>query len=371
MSAQPGHLVLADGTSFEGRLIGASGDTVGEVVFMTGMTGYQEVLTDPSYCDQIVSMTAPHIGNTGINAEDQESERPSLAGFVVHALSPTTSNWRSEGALDTYLKRHGVVGIANVDTRALTRHVRTEGAQMGAIGSKSRAELHDMAQAAPSLLGRDLAAKVSTPESFVWTHGTGQWSSEAERAAPTYHVVALDFGIKHNILRCLVDEGCKVTVLPANASSEQVLSHNPDGVLLSNGPGDPEPIAYASRTVSALLGKLPIFGICLGHQILARALGASTYKLKFGHHGLNQPVQDLGTHRVEITSQNHGFCVDDTSLPKGCQPTHIQLNDMTNEGIEHPESGAFSVQYHPEAGAGPHDARYLFKRFIERIEQWR
>ncbi len=364
-------LVLADGTAFEGRSMGAEGHAIGEVVFMTGMTGYQEVLTDPSYCDQIVTMTAPHIGNTGVNIADQESKRPRLAGFIVHELSTLPSNWRSENDLDAYLKRSNIVGLTGIDTRALTRHIRETGAQMGAMGTESRATLHDRAKAAPSMLGRDLAGKVSTETPFVWTEGSGVWAHAQPRPTLDYHVVALDFGIKHNILRCLVDVGCKVTVLPANTTSDDVLSHNPDGVFLSNGPGDPEPVEYATQTVRALLGKQPIFGICLGHQILARALGASTYKLKFGHHGLNQPVKDLKTGHVEVTSQNHGFCVDTKSLPSRCEATHIQLNDMTNEGIEDQESGAFSVQYHPEAGAGPHDARYLFSRFIERIQRWR
>lgn len=370
MTQRAARLVLADGAAFEGTAMGADGHTVGEVVFMTGMTGYQEVLTDPSYCDQIVSMTAPHIGNTGVNSSDQESEKPCLAGFVVHDLCEASSNWRSQDELDAYLKRFQLVGLTGVDTRALTRHLRDTGAQIGAIGSEDRATLHDRAKAAPSMTGRDLASKVSTKQPFVWTEGTGPW---ATGATPTveHHVVALDFGIKHNILRCLVDVGCKVTVLPADASAHDVLKHQPDGVFLSNGPGDPEPVDYASRTVRDLLGKTPIFGICLGHQILARALGASTYKLKFGHHGINQPVKDLKTGRIEITSQNHGFCVDTASLPAGCQPTHVQLNDHTNEGIEHAESGAFSVQYHPEASAGPHDARYLFERFVERIRKWR
>jgi carbamoyl-phosphate synthase small subunit len=361
------HLVLADGTRFEGHAIGAPGTTVGEAVFTTGMTGYQEVLTDPSYCDQIVTMTAPHMGNTGCNPEDQETERPAVAGFVVHELSPLPSNWRATESLDEYLKRHNIVGIAGVDTRSLTRHIRDQGAQMAALGTEDPATLHDRAKAAPSMHGQDLTGQVTTPHPYEWHQGSGLWSHSPTNEASRWHVVALDYGIKHNILRCLVDSGCRVTVLPSTATAEQVLSYDPDGVFLSNGPGDPAAVTHGVETVRSLLGQRPVFGICMGHQLLCLALGGSSFKLKFGHRGLNQPVKDLATGRVEITTQNHGFAVDVDSLSGKCEMTHVHLNDGTCEGIVHPETGAFSVQYHPEASAGPHDARYLFDRFTQQM----
>jgi carbamoyl-phosphate synthase small subunit len=358
------HLVLADGTAFAGYAIGAEGVTTGEAVFTTGMTGYQEVLTDPSYCGQIVVMTAPEMGNTGVNTEDDESQRPSVAGFVVHQLSSRASNWRSEASLDDYLKRHGIVGIAGIDTRALTRHLRDVGAQLGAIGREDVATLRDRACAAPSMVGLDLTQQVSTKTTYAWQDPNGaQWQLSQGRRAEL-HVVAVDFGIKRNILRSLVETGCKVTVVPGSTDAEAVLAHRPDGVFLSNGPGDPAAVTSGIELVRKLLGRKPVFGICLGHQILAHALGGRTYKLKFGHRGLNQPVQDLATGRVEVTTQNHGFCVDLDSLAGKCELTHLHLNDGTCEGIRHTESGAFSVQYHPEASAGPHDAHYLFERFI-------
>ena len=360
-------LVLADGARFEGEAIGAEGTTVGEAVFTTGMTGYQEVLTDPSYCGQIVTMTAPEMGNTGVNAEDEETERPFVAGFVVHELSPVASNWRSTESLDAYLRRHGVVAICGVDTRTLTRHIRDAGAQMAAIGTEDPATLHDRANAAPAMTGRDLTREVSTPKRYEWTESAGAWELGAPQD-PSRHVVAIDFGVKLNILRCLRASGCRVTVVPATTSADEVLALDPDGIFLSNGPGDPAAVGHGVTTVRGLLGKKPMFGICLGHQILSLALGGSTYKLKFGHRGLNQPVKDLETGRIEITTQNHGFVVDVPSLAGKCEMTHVHLNDGTCEGIEHPESGAFSVQYHPEASAGPHDARYLFDRFIQRID---
>jgi carbamoyl-phosphate synthase small subunit len=358
------HLVLADGTVFPGRSIGAPGHSIGEAVFTTGMTGYQEVLTDPSYCGQIVTMTAPQMGNTGTNSEDLEHDRPRVAGFVVHELSSISSNWRSTETLDAYLKRHRIVGIARVDTRALTRHLRDHGAQMAAIGTGSADELLRLARSAPPMSGRDLTLEVTTPRSYEWTEGTGLWKLGGAATA-RHHVVAVDFGIKQNILRCLVDAGCKVTVVSATTTAAQILALDPDGVFLSNGPGDPAAVSHGIETVGALLGTRPLFGICLGHQILCLALGGRTYKLKFGHRGLNQPVKDLSTGRIEVTTQNHGFCVDVPSLAGKCELTHLHLNDGTCEGIRHTASGAFSVQYHPEASAGPHDARYLFARFTD------
>ena len=358
------HLVLADGTVFPGVSIGAAGSTTGEAVFTTGMTGYQEVLTDPSYCGQLVTMTAPQMGNTGVNSEDTEAEKPHVAGFVVHELSPMASNWRANATLDQYLKQHGIVGIAGVDTRALTRHLRDFGAQLGAIGDEDVATLVDRARAAPSMVGLDLTRQVSTKTTYTWDATNGPWQLQPTPQTGL-HVVAVDFGIKQNILRCLAESGLKVTVVPGSSRAEDVLKHRPDGVFLSNGPGDPAAVTSGITLVRDLLGKKPIFGICLGHQILSLALGGSTYKLKFGHRGLNQPVQDLATGRVEVTTQNHGFCVDVDSLKNKCELTHLHLNDGTCEGIRHIESGAFSVQYHPEASAGPHDARYLFERFVK------
>ncbi len=370
-STASAHLVLADGTAFPGHAIGASGHTVGEAVFTTGMTGYQEVLTDPSYCGQIVTMTAPQMGNTGVNPDDVEAGKPNVAGFVVHELSRLSSNWRSRASLDDYLKQNGIVGIAGIDTRALTRHLRDHGAQMAAIGTEDTATLRERAKSAPPMTGLDLTANVTTKQTYEWSQGAGNWRlpGVAEAREPRFHVVAIDFGVKQNILRCLVDAGCRVTVVPSTTSAQEVLAHKPDGVFLSNGPGDPAAVAHGVRTVRELVGKRPLFGICLGHQILCLALGGSTYKLKFGHRGLNQPVKDLATGRIEITSQNHGFCVDVDSLEGKCELTHLHLNDGTCEGIRHTESGAFSVQYHPEASAGPHDARYLFKRFTDQMKQ--
>jgi len=340
------------------------------VVFTTGMTGYQEVLTDPSYCGQIVTMTAPQMGNTGVNAEDEETRRPFVAGFVVHELSSITSNWRATESLDAYLVRHGITAIAGIDTRSLTRHIRDAGAQMGVIGTGDPSTLHDRAKAAPPMTGRDLTGEVSCAERYEWAEGTGAWALGAPREVGP-HVVALDYGVKLSILRCLVDAGCRVTVVPATTSAEQVLELSPDGVFLSNGPGDPAAVSHAIDTVRSLVGVRPLFGICLGHQILSLALGGTSSKLKFGHRGLNQPVKDLATGRVEVTTQNHGFVVDVASLRGRCEMTHVHLNDDTCEGMLHRESGAFSVQYHPEASAGPHDARYLFGRFVDAMSTWR
>jgi carbamoyl-phosphate synthase small subunit len=364
--SQPAKLVLADGRVFEGVSIGAPVTTTGEVVFTTGMTGYQEVLTDPSYAGQLVTMTAPQMGNTGTNPEDVETDKPRVAGFVVHELSSIVSNWRATETLDAYLKRHGIAGIAGVDTRALTRHIRDHGAQMAAIGVEDAKTLHDRALAAPSMAGLNLADRVTCSERYTWNKGSGVWAN----GSPTHdrHVVAIDFGIKQNILRSLVDAGCRVTVVPSATSAADILGLSPDGVFLSNGPGDPAAVTHALPTIRELIQKKPVFGICLGHQLLSLALGGSTYKLKFGHRGLNQPVKDLITGRVEVTSQNHGFCVDVDSLKGKATMSHVHLNDGTCEGIEHAETGAFSVQYHPEASAGPHDAKYLFTRFMERMD---
>ncbi len=365
------YLALADGTIFEGRSFGADGETTGEVVFTTGMTGYQEILTDPSYTGQLVTMTAPHIGNTGVNSEDPESvnEKPQVSGFIVRDPSPVVSNYRSQESLGDYLRRQGIVAIGGIDTRSLTRHLRDHGSQNGCIGTGNPADLVDKAKAAPSMEGLDLVQRVTPGQAYDFTESMAGWSPEVNGRplvvphGDPLHVVALDFGAKRNILRCLVQAGCRVTAVPASASAEEILAKNPDGVFLSNGPGDPAAVGYAVDTIKALLGKKPIFGICLGHQLLARALGANTYKLKFGHRGLNQPVQDLSTERVEITSQNHGFVVDVDSIGNVARTTHLHLNDGTSEGLEAPDAKAFSVQYHPEAAAGPHDAFYLFERF--------
>lgn len=367
---QPAKLVLADGRVFEGEAIGTGKFTVGEVVFTTGMTGYQEVLSDPSYAGQIVVMTAPQMGNTGVNDEDDETVKPWVAGFVVHELSSVVSNWRAQRSLDDYLKGHGIAGIAGVDTRALTRHIRDRGAQIGVIGTEDVATLLDRARSAPSMDGQNLADGVSTKKVYEWTQGSGRWGSLPQRDKK-HHIVAIDYGVKQNILRSLVDVGAKVTVVPSTTSAEDVLALNPDGVFLSNGPGDPAAVTHALPTIRKLIEKKPTFGICLGHQLLALAVGATTYKLKFGHRGLNQPVKDLNTGKIEITTQNHGFAVDVPSTKGKAVTSHIHLNDGTCQGIEHPETGAFSVQYHPEASAGPHDSNYLFNRFIERIERAR
>lgn len=369
MSGREGYLALADGTVLPGRLFGAGASAVGEVVFTTGMTGYQEVLTDPSYAGQLVTMTAPQIGNTGINDEDPESidSKPQVAGFVVRELSPIVSNWRATESLDAYLARHGITAIADVDTRKLTRILRDRGAQNGAIGAESPDTLVDRARSAPSMEGLDLVARVTPKTRYVFSESRRDWAvpfgANGEKPREPLHVVAIDYGAKRNIFRCLVDVGCRVTVVPATAPASEILALNPDGVFLSNGPGDPAAVTYAVSTIRELLGKQPIFGICLGHQLLALSLGARTYKLKFGHRGLNQPVKDLKTGRVEITTQNHGFVVDVDSIRGEARSTHLHLNDGTSEGLEVPEIKAFSVQYHPEAAAGPHDSLYLFQRF--------
>ena len=379
MNTRTAYLALADGTVFPGKAFGANTSAVGEVVFTTGMTGYQEVLTDPSYTGQIVTMTAPQIGNTGINNQDPESvdDKPQVAGFVIREESPIVSNYRSQETLDAYLARNGIIGISEIDTRKLTRHLRDNGSQNGAIGTEAPDTLVDRARSAPNMEGLDLVARVSPKFAYEFKESRAEWGVTAldprdGGKAPSgrnFHVVAFDYGAKRNILRCLVDSGFKVTVVPANTTAEAALALDPDGIFLSNGPGDPAALPYAVDSVRGLLGKKPIFGICLGHQLLARALGASTYKLKFGHRGLNQPVKDLTTQRVEITTQNHGFVVDVESLKGVARSTHLHLNDCSSEGLEATDTQAFSVQYHPEAAAGPHDALYLFDRFRRMMDR--
>ena len=365
-------LALADGTLYEGVSFGYEGECGGEVVFNTGMTGYQEILTDPSYKGQIVTMTYPEIGNTGINPEDVESNRPWVEGFIVRESWGPPSNWRHVESLDAYLRRYHICGIAGIDTRALTRRLRDGGSQMGVISAVDLEpeRLVGKARGLPPIVGRDLVKEVTTDHVHHWD--TGDWDLEKgylpasdyrARFGLVPRIVAVDFGIKQNILRMLVANGFDVTVVPADTPAEAILSRKPDGVFLSNGPGDPEGVPYAIEAVRMILGKLPIFGICLGHQIMALALGGRTFKLKFGHHGCNQPVKDLATGRVEITSQNHNFSVDPDSLGEKARITHVNLNDNTVEGLSVPSMRCFSVQYHPEASPGPHDSRYLFARF--------
>ncbi len=363
----PAVLVLRDGRAFPGEALGAIGETWGEVIFNTAMSGYQEILTDPSYRGQIVAMTYPLIGNYGINDEDVESRRPWVNGFIVKEAAAIPSSWRGRMSLDEYLRRHEIVGLQGIDTRALTRHLRDHGAQDGLISSADLdlERLRARARALPGLVGRDLVSEVTAPD--VWTWNEGPWrpgDGYTPLPPPRFHVVAYDAGIKLNILRQLGAVGCRVTVVPASTPAGAVLERRPDGVFLSNGPGDPEAVPYLVEAVRQLLGRLPMFGICLGHQIMGLAAGGRTYKLPFGHHGANHPVKDLATGKVEITSQNHGFAVDPASLEAaGWVPSHVNLNDGTCEGLRHRELPAFSVQYHPEASPGPHDASYLFERF--------
>ncbi|MBT9506518.1 glutamine-hydrolyzing carbamoyl-phosphate synthase small subunit [Rhodoferax sp.] len=383
----PAILALADGTVFVGNSIGAAGSTVGEVVFNTAMTGYQEILTDPSYCQQIVTLTYPHIGNYGVNAQDVEASRVHAAGLVIKDLPLVASNFRSSMTLSQYLIQQKTVAIANLDTRQLTRHLRTKGAQNGCILGLAAGETVTqtaidkalaLAKAAPSMAGTDLAKVVSARVAFDWTQTEWQLSHPqlqgkpgyGEQLKPKFHVLAYDFGVKFNILRMLAERGCKITVVPAQTSAADVLKHKPDGIFLSNGPGDPQPCDYAIAAVSELIETgIPTFGICLGHQIMALASGAKTFKMKFGHHGANHPVKDLDSGRVSITSQNHGFAVDEKTLPANLRATHISLFDGTLQGLARTDKPAFCFQGHPEASPGPHDIAYLFERFVALMEK--
>jgi carbamoyl-phosphate synthase small subunit len=372
-------LALADGTVYIGNSIGAPGSTVGEVVFNTSMTGYQEILTDPSYCQQIVTLTYPHIGNYGVNPEDVESHKVHAAGLIIKDLPLVASNFRSTQTLSQYLVSEGTVAIANIDTRQLTRQLRTQGAQNGcilaladgeAVSKEAIEKAVAAAKAAPNMAGLDLAKVVSSTASYAWTEA--EWvlgQGYCQQTAPKFHVVAYDFGVKKNILRMLAERGCKVTVVPAQTSAADVLKHQPDGIFLSNGPGDPEPCDYAIAAAKTLIDSgTPTFGICLGHQIMALASGAKTFKMKFGHHGANHPVKDMDSGQVSITSQNHGFAVDEKTLPANLRPTHVSLFDGTLQGLERTDQPAFCFQGHPEASPGPHDIGYLFDRFIASMQ---
>jgi carbamoyl-phosphate synthase small subunit len=382
-------LALADGHYFEGLSFGAAGEAAGEVVFNTSMTGYQEILTDPSYEGQLVAMTYPQIGNVGVNLEDVESKRPYTRGFIVKDYTARPSNWRATKPLHEYMEQHGIVGIQGIDTRSLVRHLRDHGSQEGIIATAyvDPADAIAKAKGSPGLVGRDLVKNVTCRAPYDWDEGDWELGegykkrpaaknprrgkNAASFQSPGFAVVAYDFGIKYNILRNLAESGCQVRVVPAHTSAADVLAMNPDGIFLSNGPGDPDAVPYARENVQKLIGKKPIFGICLGHQIMGLALGGKTYKLKFGHHGGNQPVMDVTTRKVEITAQNHGFAVDADSLKGAVAITHLNLNDNTVEGLAHRELPILSVQYHPESSPGPHDAHYLFNRFIDLMAKFR
>lgn len=373
-SAQPALLVLADGTTYTGWSFGAPGTVIGEVVFNTGMTGYQEVLTDPSYCGQIVTFTYPELGNTGVNPDDEESAFPHVRGAIARNICHRPSNWRSTQSLPDYLKQHNIPGIYGIDTRALTRKIRTVGAMNGAISTEilDPGELRNLVEQAPSMSGLNLVKEVTTQEAYEWLEPTETaWEfseSVGGNQQPRYTVVALDFGVKRNILRRLASYGCRVIVVPSHTSPEDILKYNPDGIFLSNGPGDPSAVTEGINTTKALVkADKPVFGICMGHQILGLSLGAETFKLKFGHRGLNQPA-GLAQQQVEITSQNHGFAIDPDTIAEDVQITHLNLNDRTVAGLKHKTLPLFSVQYHPEASPGPHDADYLFERFVQAMQ---
>ena len=370
-------LALEDGTVFEGTAFGAPVDKAGEVVFNTSLTGYQEIFTDPSYAGQIVVLTNPQIGNYGTNDADNEAGKPYIEGLIVREYSPVASNWRSDADTSDFLARHGIPGVTGIDTRTLVRKLRMGGVMRGAISSITldREELIERARSIPRMAGRDLASLVSTAKSYQWRGGVSPVSESeivSAEVAPRFKVVAYDFGIKRNILRRLAHVGCELTVVPAGTSAEDVMSLKPDGVFLSNGPGDPEPLEYQAAQMRKLMGKTPIFGICLGHQILGLALGGKTFKLKFGHRGGNHPVLNKITNKVEITAQNHGFAVDPDSLNQNdIELTHINLNDNTLEGLRHKNLPLFCVQYHPEAAPGPHDSQYLFDDFVQLMDEWK
>jgi carbamoyl-phosphate synthase small subunit len=364
-------LVLADGSVFRGSSFGASGEKIGEVVFNTAITGYQEVLTDPSYRGQMVTMTYPHIGNTGINFEDNESVQPFLAGFIVKEYCPHPSNWRKSQDLEEFLKLKDIIGIHEIDTRRLTLNLRETGAKKGIISTVDHDQdsLLRKVREHPDIEGIDLVKEVTCSEPYDWDEGTWRWNAQTPRSKSAFKVAAYDLGIKQNILRLLVDSGASVRVFPASTSADEILTYSPDGIFLSNGPGDPEGVPYVAESVRNLIGKKPIFGICLGHQILGLALGGRTFKLSFGHHGANHPVRRLDTGQVEITSQNHNFAVDPDSLKGEIDVTHINLNDKTLEGMIHRKYPLFAIQYHPEASPGPHDSSYLFEKFKKMIEE--